>query len=222
MRRFSLRGRGSRGLFRRYYRFLTNWVTILPSMPWVFGGMDAPMNKVRVRAGLKARRLEAARLLQIGVEPPEVARRLKVSRTSVWRWMQAFAANGRSDRGKRSWRGGALRRAPHYLAPAARLTDAEKKRLVEALEAGALAQGYATDLWTLARGAKLIAKIRSKRYSESGVWRLIKKLNFSCQRPSGCGRQAQPRSCIGRRSVGRHKKTAREKAEPSSSSTSPG
>jgi hypothetical protein len=41
--------------------------------------------------------------------------------------------------------------------------------LVEALEAGALALGYATDLLTLARGAKLIAKISSKRYSESGV-----------------------------------------------------
>ena len=48
-----------------------------------------------------------------------MARRLKVSRTSVWRWKQAFAANGRSDRGKRSRRGGALRRAPRYLAPAA-------------------------------------------------------------------------------------------------------
>jgi len=42
-------------------------------------------------------------VLQIGVEPPEVARRLKVSRTSVWRWKQAFEANGEaivvSDRG---------------------------------------------------------------------------------------------------------------------------
>ena len=77
------------------------------------------MNKARVRAGLEARRLEAARLLQIGVEPPEVARRLKVNRTSVWRWKQAFAANRRSDRGMRSWRGGALRKAPRYLAAAA-------------------------------------------------------------------------------------------------------
>jgi hypothetical protein len=33
-------------------------------MPWVFEGMDARMNKAGVRAGLEARRLEAARLLQ--------------------------------------------------------------------------------------------------------------------------------------------------------------
>ncbi|MGH7248525.1 MAG: helix-turn-helix domain-containing protein, partial [Pseudomonadota bacterium] len=123
---------------------------------------------------LEARRLEGARLLQRGVKAPEVARRLKVSRTSVWRWEQAFAAKGRA----------ALRKAERAGRPP-QLTGAEKKRLVEALEAGALAQGYATDLWTLAREAKLIAKISGKRYSESGVWRLIKGLNFSCQRPSG-------------------------------------
>jgi transposase len=112
--------------------------------------------------------------LQIGVKPPEVARRLKVSRTSVWRWKQAFAANGR----------GALRKAKRTGRPP-RLTDAEKKHLIESLEAGALAQGYATDPWTLARVGKFIAKISGKWYSESGVWRLLEGLNFSCQRPSG-------------------------------------
>ncbi len=106
--------------------------------------------------------------------PTEVARRLKVSRASVWRWQQALAASGRR----------ALRKAPRTGRPP-RLSETREKQLVEALEAGALAQGYATDLWTLARVGKLIEKISSKRYSESGVWRLIKRLNFSCQRPSG-------------------------------------
>jgi hypothetical protein len=111
MRRFSFRSHGSRGLFRRYYRLLTNWVTILPCMPWVFGGMDARMNKARVRAGLEARRLEAARLPQIGVEPPEVARRLKVSQPHLGLALEAgVCGEPRSDRGKRSWRGGALRK----------------------------------------------------------------------------------------------------------------
>src|SRR3981081_1533103 len=94
-------------------------------------------------------------LLQRGVMPTEVARRLKVSRTSVWRWGQALAARGRR----------ALRKAPRTGRPP-QLSEAEKKQLVEALEARALAQGYATDLWTLAR--ELIEKIISKRYSESG------------------------------------------------------
>ena len=61
----------------------------------VFESMDALMSKTRDRAELEARRLEGARLLQRGVTAAEVARRLKVSRTSVFRWEQALAANGR-------------------------------------------------------------------------------------------------------------------------------
>jgi winged helix-turn helix protein len=87
-------------------------------------------------------------LLQRGVKPAEVARRLEVSRTSVFRWEQALAVNGRR----------ALRKAPRTGRPP-QLSETEKKRLVDALEAGALAQGYATDLWTLARVGKLIEKI---------------------------------------------------------------
>jgi transposase len=174
--------------------------------------MDVVMSKARERAELEARRLEGARLLQRGVKPPEVARRLKVSRTSVWRWEQALA-NGRR----------ALRKTPRTGRPP-RLTDAKKKRLVVALEAGALAQGYATDLWTLGRVCKLIEKISGKRYSQSGVWRLLKGLNFSCQRPSGRARK-RDEAAIRQWKKKRWpalKKTAREKAEPSFSSTSPG
>lgn len=166
------------------------------------------MGKQRDRAELEARRLQGARLLQRGVKPAAVAHRLNVSRTSVWRWQQAL----------RSKRRDALRRTPRTGRPP-RLTDAQKKRLIAALEAGALVQGYATDLWTLARVGKLIEKISGKRYSESGTWRLLKALNFSCQRPSGRAIQRDEKAI-------RHwkkkrwpalKKTAPNKAEPSSS-----
>ncbi|MGH7248893.1 MAG: hypothetical protein ACREH9_12385, partial [Pseudomonadota bacterium] len=149
-----------------------------------FQGMDALTSKARDRVGLEARRREGARLLQRRVRPPEVARRLKFSRTSFWRWGRALAANGR----------GALRKAPRTGRPP-RLTGAGKKQLAEALEARALAQGYATGpVDAGARGtspqsvtaiASLIAKISGKRYSESGAARRLKGLNFSCQRPSG-------------------------------------
>lgn len=171
-----------------------------------FGGRGAVVSKKRDRTELEARRLKGARLLRRGSKPAEVARRLKVSRTSVWRWEQALAANGRH----------ALRKAPRTGRPP-QLTDAEKKRLVVALEAGALVQGYATDLWTLSRVGKLIEKISGKRYSESGVWRLLKGLNFSCQRPSGRAIKRDEQAI-------RHwktkrwpalKKTAPDKAEPS-------
>jgi len=170
------------------------------------------MGKQRDRAKLEARRLQGARLLQRGLKPAEVARRLDVSRTSVGRWQQALRSKRRDP----------LRQAPRTGRPP-RLTDAQKKRLIAALAAGALAQGYATDLWTLARVGKLIEKIGGKRYSESGVWRLLKALNFSCQRPSGRATQRDENAI-------RHwkkkrwpalKKTAPDKVEPSSSSTSP-
>jgi hypothetical protein len=49
----------------------------------------------RDRAELETRRLEGGRLLQRRVKPPEVAHRLEVSRTSVWRWERAPAAADR-------------------------------------------------------------------------------------------------------------------------------
>ena len=99
------------------------------------------MGTRRDRAELEARRLQGARLLRQGGKPAEVARRLKVSRTSVWRWGQARAAN--AD-------GAPCARRRATLRPP-RLSDAKKKQLLAARKADALAQGYATDLWTLAR-----------------------------------------------------------------------
>jgi transposase len=64
------------------------------------------------------------------------------------------------------------------------LNATDQKRLI-ALKAGALSQGYSSDLWTLGRVSKLIETLTGQRYSESGVWRLLKRLGFSSQRPSG-------------------------------------
>jgi len=131
------------------------------------------MSKRLDRSELEARRIEAGKLLQRGVRPAEVARRLSVSRTSVSRWQQALAAGGRRS----------LRLAPRTGRPP--LLDAnDQKRLIAALKAGALAQGYSSDLWTLGRVGKLIETLTGQRYCESGVWRLLKRLDFSSQRPS--------------------------------------
>jgi len=138
------------------------------------------MGTRRDRAQLEARRLQGARLLRQGVKPAEVARRLKVSRTSVSRWGQALAVNGRR----------ALRKAPRTGHPP-QLSEAKKKQLLTALKAGALAQGYSADLRTLARKAKLIEELSGVKISESGVWRLVKRLKFFCQCPSGRARKRE-------------------------------
>ena len=170
------------------------------------------MGRRRDRAELERRLLQGARLLRRGVKPAEVARRLGVSRTSVMRWGRVLKTAGRRG----------LRRAPRTGRPP-RLSADEKKRLVAALKAGAVAEGYATDLWTLPRVGKLIERIAGQRYSDSGVWRLLKGLGFSCQRPSGRAIQ-RDEAAIRRWKTRRWpalKKTAPGKAAPSSSSTSP-
>jgi transposase len=131
------------------------------------------MSKRLDRSELEARRIEAGKLLQRGVRPAEVARRLRVSRTSVGRWQQTLTSGGQRS----------LRGAPRTGRPP--LLDAnDQKRLIAALKAGALAQGYSSDLWTLGRVGKLIETLTGQRYSESGVWRLLKRLGFSSQRPA--------------------------------------
>ena len=132
------------------------------------------MSKRLGRSELEARRIEGGRLLRRGVRPAEVARRLTVSRTSVMRWQRALAADGR-----RGLHGAARTGRPPLL------NANEQKRLINALKAGALAQGYSSDLWTLGRVGKLIETLTGQRYCESGVWRLLKRLGFSSQRPTG-------------------------------------
>ena len=59
------------------------------------GGADIEVGDISLdRSELEARRIEAGKLLQRGVRPAEVARRLKVSRTSVGRWQQMLASGG--------------------------------------------------------------------------------------------------------------------------------
>jgi transposase len=142
---------------------------------------------------LEARRMEAARLLRRGLSQSEVARRVGATPTSVWRWVRTV-----EDKGRRG-----LRRAERIGRPP-RLSAAERARVVTALEAGARAHGYATDLWTLARVGKLIEAVTGQQYSHSGAWRLLQRLGFSCWRSPGRlvqREEASIYSSVGRRSA---------------------
>ena len=46
------------------------------------------------------------------------------------------------------------------------------------------AHGYATELWTLARVAEVIERITGVRYHPGHVWRLLRELGWSVQRPA--------------------------------------
>ena len=72
----------------------------------------------------------------------------------------------------------------------ARLTTKRLAHLAQALRRGAYTQGYAEDYWTLDRIARLIWDLFGVRYHPSGVWRLLRRLGWSSQKPQ---RQALPR-----------------------------
>ncbi len=64
-----------------------------------------------------------------------------------------------------------------------RLSRVEGRRLVSVLLKGALAAGYANQLWTTARVAAVISKQFSVRYHRDHVGRLLHALGWSHQKP---------------------------------------
>src|SRR6266545_4106008 len=65
------------------------------------------------------------------------------------------------------------------------VSEAELKRLEERLKRGAEVAGYETNLWTLDRVAELIEQDFGVKYHAGHVSWLLKKLGWSCQRPTG-------------------------------------
>lgn len=157
-------------------------------------------------------RLRAGRMLRRGVAQAEAAQRVSVTRTTVSEW-NAQLQDGRLGALKSRRRG----------RPSG-LQEAQRHELMRALKSGALAEGFATDLWTLPRVGELIKRRFARPYSESQVWRILVALGFSCQRPSGRALERNE-SAIQRWKQTRWpvlKKTLRNKVESSSSSTSRG
>jgi len=112
-----------------------------------------------------------------GERPATVARALNLSRETARRWHHHWRATE-----------AALPRRPH--GPPPRLGPEQLAELERQLLRGALAQGYAPDLWALARIADLIRKVFGVRHPPSHVFRLLRGLGGSCQKPE---RRAQER-----------------------------
>lgn len=116
------------------------------------------------------RRAQGLALLEQGKKPKEVAELLQVTRRSVNRWQQAARKPGRK------------RAAPPRGRPR-KLNPKQVKRLEKALDQGAYAFGYASDYWTLDRIGQVIWQLFSVRYDPSGVWHVLDRMGWSCQRP---------------------------------------
>lgn len=119
---------------------------------------------------MEARRRRGMRMLKRGIAQAEVARELGVSRQTVSVWARRLADD------PQAWR-----RRP--LGKPGGLTAADKRKLAKLLLKGAVANGFPTELWTLARVGKLIAREFGPSYSNVHVMRLLRDLGFSCQKP---------------------------------------
>src|SRR5262245_7263688 len=93
---------------------------------------------------LERRRLRALALLDEGLQPVEVARRVGVDRRSVRRWKAAARAQGEA---------GVL--AKPVPGRPSKLKAKQRTRLERLLLKGAQAAGFHTDLWTCPRVAEL-------------------------------------------------------------------
>jgi transposase len=129
-------------------------------------------------AELEARRRRAMALLEKGLGVREVARQIGCSPTSVTRWKGEVQSRGLE----------ALRPKPQPGRPP-RLSAEQKKQLLELLLEGPLAQGYRTALWTLPRVSAVIAKTFGVSYHPAHVWKILRRSNWSCQKPEHRARE---------------------------------
>jgi len=121
---------------------------------------------------IEARRRQALRLLDQGYSLGEVGRMLDCAPSSVMRWRDARTRGGKQ----------ALKVKPTPGRPS-ELKARDRQRIVGRLMKGAMANGFATELWTTTRVAQVIHKCCGVRYHKSHVARLLHELGFSCQKP---------------------------------------
>jgi transposase len=128
-----------------------------------------PKRKIKAMEG---RRMQGVRMLRRGISQSEVARRLEVSRQSVFAWAKTDEIN------KMGWRSTPLGRPSS-------LTREEKYKLQRMLRKGGLRNGFDKDKWSLAMVVVLISDgLYRHEYSRAQVMRLLKELGFSCEKPN--------------------------------------
>lgn len=140
---------------------------------WLVGGVRSSPAR-RDFDALERRRRRAGQMFARGATQAQVAQALEVSRQSVSRWHEDWSRDGTKAL-KAAGRAG---RMP-------KLTADQLGRVDRALRKGPRAHGFAADLWTLDRAAKVIEAETGVRYHRGHVWKLLTdKLGWSRQRPA--------------------------------------
>lgn len=118
--------------------------------------------------------MRAVALFEAGARQVDVVTELGVSAQTASRWYHRWRVGGRN----------ALAGAER-LGRTARLSDAQVAEVEAALLSGPKANGFATDMWTLARVAQVVERLTGVRYSQSQTWLILRqRLGWTRQRPA--------------------------------------
>jgi transposase len=123
---------------------------------------------------LQDRRMAAAEMFRQGKRQVDVVSELGVSAQTASRWHRAWRDGGRAALAG-AGRAGRLRK----------LSDEQLAQVQAALVKGPRANGFATEMWTLARVAEVIETVTGVRYSQTQTWTILRqRLGWSRQRPA--------------------------------------
>ena len=108
-----------------------------------------------------------------GASQADVAQELEVSRETASRWYERWSEGGTETLAVIGRRG-----------RTARLSLEQLKEVERALLEGAVANGFPNDVWTAPRVAKVIEDLTGERYHPGHVWRILRQMGWSLQRPA--------------------------------------
>lgn len=123
--------------------------------------------------GLAERRRRAGKMFDRAFTQADVARELEVSRESASRWHEVWLERGTDGLAEIGKRG-----------RTSRLSDKQLAKVERALIKGATANGFPNDLWTTPRVAAVIERVTGEQYHPGHVWRMLKQMGWSLQRPA--------------------------------------
>lgn len=129
-------------------------------------------------AQLESRRLLAISLLEEGLQPVDIARKLKVDRRSVRRWKASFRKSGQD----------AVKAKPASGRPS-KISARHRISLERHLLKGARSAGYPTDLWTCPRISHLIRREFGVKYHIGHIGKLLRSMGWSPQKPERQSRE---------------------------------
>ena len=123
---------------------------------------------------MTTRRLRAGKMFEKGSPQADVVRELGVSRETASQWHATWREHGVA---------GLLGAQRAGRLP--KLTDDQLVGVEENLAKGPKANGFPTELWTLARVATVIERVTGVSYSTTQTWSILRtRLGWSRQRPA--------------------------------------